>query len=158
MLAETVARAGEYKRSDYTAESYNTLVEALNRANVVLSNSAATQDEVDEALLVLENAIGMLVLANNAPSGTDSYNSGVGGSDDPNSSSAVSSGDPSDNTGSNSEQTSGGSSQTSSGTSGDSIPETEKSNPIVMWLVIIMAVLAVAAGAIIAVLKMNKKK
>lgn len=153
-LAETVDRAGGYKRSDYTEESYGTLVEALNRANAVLSNTGSTQDEVDEALLVLENAIGMLVLANNAPSGTDIY--GVDNSDSSGNSSAVSSENPSDNN-SGGEQNSSDSSQTSDTSKTDSSEKEKSDNGTVMWLIIIMAVLAVTAGAIIAVLKLKKK-
>lgn len=153
-LAETVDRVSGYKRSDYTEESYGTLVEALNRANAVLSNTGSTQDEVDEALLVLENAIGMLVLANNAPSGTDGY--GADNSDSSGNSSAVSSENPSDNN-SGGEQTPSDSSQTSDTSKTDSSEKEKSGDSTVMWLIIVMAVLAVTAGAIIAVLKLKKK-
>lgn len=86
MLKEAVNRAGEYKRADYTEDSYGELISALNKAKTVLSNSYASQEEVDEALLVLENAIGMLTPSSNIPSGTEGYgesallsNSGNGG-------------------------------------------------------------------------------
>lgn len=176
-LAEAVDRADGYKRADYTEDSFGTLTEALNKAKAVLSNAGSTQDEVDEALLVLENAIGMLVSANNAPSRTDGYGSSGGdislpgsnngnSSDSSGSSSAVSSENPSDNSGGNidsngqsvgGEQNPSGSSQTPGASENDD-PKKEKSgNNAVMWILIVMAVLAVTAAALIAALKLKKK-
>lgn len=174
-LADAVDRAGGYKRGDYTEDSYGTLVEALNKAKAVLSNTGAAQDEVDEALLVLENAIGMLTPANNAPSGTDGYNSSdisspSSGVDDSSnssgSSSAVSSKTTTDNSSGDidsneqtvsSEQYPSDSSRTPDTSKSDS-SETEKSgNNAVIWIIIVMAVLAVTAAALIAALKLKKK-
>ncbi len=177
-LTNAVNRAGGYKRADYTEESYGTLAEVLKKAETVLSDKGASQEEVDEALLVLENAIGMLVLANNAPSGTDSSVSGGtsstvsnGGesSSSSGSSSAVDSEKPSnsgstDNSGSPSN--SGGQSisdnssdsSTASDTSRNEGSEAQKSdNTAVMWIVIVMVVLAVAAVAFIVAIKFKKK-
>lgn len=179
-LADAVGRADGYKRVDYTEDSYNTLIEALNRAKSVLSDMGASQDDIDEALLVLENAIGMLTPANNTPSGTDGY----GG----NNSSPVSNGgdisSPSSNNGNNL-GSSGGSSVVSPEKTSDSRgsdsggqtvgqntsdssqvfdtsksenTENEKSdNSTVMWIIIVMAVLAVTAAALFAALKLKKK-
>lgn len=179
-LADAVGRADGYKRGDYTEDSYNTFVEALNKAKVVLSDTGASQDEVDEALLVLENAIGMLAPANNAPSGTDGYGGGNsspvsnggdisspstngGSSVSSGGSSAVSSEKPSDSSGGDSggqivgsEPNPFDSSQTFD-TSKNESTENEKSNSAVMWIIIVMAVLAVMAAALFAALKLKKK-
>lgn len=185
-LSEAVDRADGYKRVDYTEDSYGTLVEALNKAKAVLSNTGSTQDEIDEALLVLENAIGMLTSANNAPSGTDGYgvsdnadvdsgislpgsgnsnsSGGFGSSSNATSENLSDSGDSnvqsSDNNGQTavSEHNSSDSGKTPDTSKTDS-PEKEKSdNGAVMWIIIVMAALAVTAAAIIAALKMKKKK
>lgn len=173
-LADAVDRAGGYKRGDYTEDSYGTLVEALNKAREVLSNTGAAQSEVDEALLVLENAIGMLTTANNAPSGTGGYSSDISSpssnsgdsSGSSGSSSAVSSETTTDNSSGDidsneqtvsSEQYPSDSSRAPDTSKSDS-SETEKSgNNAVIWIIIVMAVLAVTAAALIAALKLKKK-
>lgn len=66
-LTEAVSRAELYKRSDYSESSYRSLREAVEKAKALLLEDDAKQEEVDEALLILENAIGMLV-PSNAPS------------------------------------------------------------------------------------------
>lgn len=172
-LADAADRAGGYKRDDYTEDSYNTLIEALNKAKAVLSNKGASQDEVDEALLVLENAIGLLTPANNAPSGTNGFGGGdnsssgsnVGSSGSSGSSSAVLPEKPSDSSGdfgSDGQTVSGGqnpsdSSQTSDASKSESTENEKSDNRTVMWIIIVMAVLAVTAAALFAALKMKKK-
>lgn len=174
-LADAVDRAGGYKRGDYTEDSYGTLVEALNKAKAVLSNTAATQDDVDEVLLVLENAIGMLTPANNAPSGADGYSSSdislpSSGVDDSSGSSGSSSALSSETTTDNSSGDIDSNEQTVSSeqypsdnsrtpdTSKSDNSETEKSgNNAVIWIIIVLAVLAVTAAALIAALKLKKK-
>ncbi|MDE7360455.1 MAG: hypothetical protein K2N38_00800 [Oscillospiraceae bacterium] len=182
-LAEAVERADGYKRGNYTEDSYGTLIEALNKAKAVLSNVGSTQDEVDEALLVLENAIGMLTPSNNAPSGTDDYGISDNGGDNislpgsingnsPNGSGSspnMSNGDPSDNSGGNgqpadnngqnvgSEQNPSDSSQTADTSKTDSSEKEKSGSSAVMWIIIVMAVLAVTAAALIAALKLTNK-
>lgn len=186
-LAEAVERADGYKRGSYTEDSYGTLIEALNKAKAVLSNIGSTQDEVDEALLVLENAIGMLTPSNNAPSGTDDYGIGDNGGDnislpgsingdspnDSGSSPNMSNGASSDNSGGNgqpadnngqtvgSEQSPSDSSQTADTSKTDSSEKEKSGSSAVMWIIIVMAALAVTAASLIAALKLtnkNKKK
>lgn len=74
-LSEALTRAGSYKQGTYTESSFNTLTEAVNKANALLSDPNASQEDIDEALLILENAIGMLTLGNDIPSGADNYGS-----------------------------------------------------------------------------------
>lgn len=177
-LADAVDRAGGYKRGDYTEESFAMLTEALNKAKAVLSNKGVSQDEVDEALLVLENAIGMLTSANNAPSGTDGYGSGgdnspsgfdnssSGSSDGSGNSSSVGSSivspeKPSDNSSSgqtvSGEQSSSDSTRYSDTDTSESSENESSDNNTVMWILIVMAVLAVAAGVLIVMIKLKKK-
>ena len=68
-----MSRADGYREKDYTESSYDALKEAENRAKELISDPYATQDEIDEALLNIENAIGMLKLRNDIPSGAEGY-------------------------------------------------------------------------------------
>lgn len=72
-LLDALSRADDYRRTDYTENSYDDLKKAADRANEVVSDPYASQDEIDEALLDIENAIGMLRLRNDIPSGADGY-------------------------------------------------------------------------------------
>ena len=60
-LKELVAQAKELKESGYTTSTYTTMINALSNANVVLANTKATQEEVDNAYNELKNAISALV-------------------------------------------------------------------------------------------------
>lgn len=82
-LLDALSRADGYRSSDYTEDSYNDLKRAVDNANEIISDPYATQDEIDEALLDIENAIGMLKLKNDIPSGAEGYsgnnNAGIDG-------------------------------------------------------------------------------
>lgn len=65
-LEEILKKAAEYKEADYTPESYRILAEAMKAAQAVLDKADATQEEIDEAVLLVENAIGSLVEKNTA--------------------------------------------------------------------------------------------
>lgn len=82
-LLDALSRADDYKREDYTESSYGDLRKAVDNANEIVSDPYATQDEIDEALLDIENAIGMLRLRNDIPSGAEGYgansDSGING-------------------------------------------------------------------------------
>ncbi len=60
-LEEILRKAAEYREADYTPESYAILAEAIKTAQAVLDKADATQEEIDEAVLLVENAIGSLV-------------------------------------------------------------------------------------------------
>ncbi len=51
----------DFPGADYTPESYAILAEAIKTAQAVLDKADATQEEIDEAVLLVENAIGSLV-------------------------------------------------------------------------------------------------
>ncbi|MDE6762442.1 MAG: FIVAR domain-containing protein, partial [Oscillospiraceae bacterium] len=72
-LLDALSRADDYKATDYTESSYADLREAVDNANELISDPNAAQDEIDEALLNIENAIGMLKLRNDIPSGAEGY-------------------------------------------------------------------------------------
>ncbi len=162
-LEEAVERAESFKRGDYTEESFATLTDALNKARSTLENKSSTQEEVDEALLVLENAIGMLASTHTAPSGTESY----GITDDENGASvSANSGSSNNNGGSGSPDNSLGSSAETfentsdsgaSGTSKTGSSGTNKSavSPVIP-IIIVAAVLA--AAAFVVAFKLNKNK
>lgn len=77
-LLDALSRADDYRRTDYTESSYDDLRKAVDNANEIISDPYATQDEIDEALLNIENAIGMLKLRNDIPSGADGYDASSG--------------------------------------------------------------------------------
>ena len=72
-LYDAISRAGSYSEADYILDSYAALNEAVNKARSVADDPAATQAEIDEAQLNIENAIGMLTLRNDIPSGAEGY-------------------------------------------------------------------------------------
>lgn len=61
-LREAIDRAAEYSKEDYTEESYQQLLKEVAKAKELLDTEGATQEELDEAQLRIENAIGMLEL------------------------------------------------------------------------------------------------
>ncbi len=60
-LEKEVDQASELNEGDYTSESWETLEDALDRAKDVLNDPNATQEDVDQALKDLEDAIADLV-------------------------------------------------------------------------------------------------
>lgn len=72
-LYDAISRAGSYREADYSPDSYAALAEAVNKARSVADDPASTQAEIDEAQLNIENAIGMLTLRNDIPSGAEGY-------------------------------------------------------------------------------------
>ena len=68
-LEEILRKAAEYREADYTPESYAILAEAIKTAQAVLDKADATQEEIDEAVLLVENAIGSLVEKDTPASG-----------------------------------------------------------------------------------------
>lgn len=72
-LYDAISRAGSYREADYSPDSYAALAEAVNKARSVADDPASTQSEIDEAQLNIENAIGMLTLRNDIPSGAEGY-------------------------------------------------------------------------------------
>ena len=169
-LVSAVDVAESLNKSDFSEESYKSLMEAIDSAKALLGNIYATQDEVDEALLVVENAIGMLELKN-TPSGgdvTDSEGSeGQGGNgvqNDPQGSGS-NGGDPSSDGRPNSGDGSGGenaddpssNSENGDGNDGNS---GDSDNNVSAWVIvlIVIGVLLAAALAATYVTAMGKKK
>lgn len=75
-LEKLVAQADNFNEDDYTTSTYTTMKNALANAKVVLANSKATQEEVDNAVAELQSAIDSLkkkedtkVDINNLPDG-----------------------------------------------------------------------------------------
>lgn len=72
-LSDALSRADGYRKTDYTENSYDDLKDAEDKAKELISDPNATQDDIDEALLNVENAIGMLNYRNDIPSGAEGY-------------------------------------------------------------------------------------
>lgn len=79
-LLDAVSKADGYREKDYTENSYKDLKDAVDKANDVISDPNSTQDDIDDALLDIQNAIGMLKPQNDIPSGAEGYggNNGSG--------------------------------------------------------------------------------
>lgn len=60
-LEETIKAAEALSKNDYTEESYNALLKAIENAKNVLNDPNATNEQIAQALAALENAIGALV-------------------------------------------------------------------------------------------------
>lgn len=78
-LLDALSRSEDYRRADYSESSYADLEAAVSKANEIISDPYATQDEIDEALLNVENAIGMLRPRNDVPSGAEGYSENKAG-------------------------------------------------------------------------------
>lgn len=77
-LLDALARADSYRRTDYTESSYDDLKDAVDEAKNIISDPNASQDDIDEALLNIENSIGMLKPINDIPSGAEGYGGSSG--------------------------------------------------------------------------------
>lgn len=62
-LEEVVDSVSTLVESDYTSESWANLIDVLKTVNLVLSNESATQEEVDNAKVLLDEAIDALIKA-----------------------------------------------------------------------------------------------
>lgn len=56
-LEQLIKDAGNYRAADYTAQSYAVLENALASAKTVMDNANANQEDVDQAVKALENAV-----------------------------------------------------------------------------------------------------
>ena len=59
-LEQLIKDAGNYRAADYTAQSYAVLENALASAKTVMDNANASQEDVDQAVKALENAVAKL--------------------------------------------------------------------------------------------------
>ena len=139
-LMEALSRASGYERAKYTESSFAALTEVVNKAKDLLSDPNVTQDSIDEALLALENAIGMLTLNNNVPP------------EDESSISSSSAEDITDNGDSDM-------SQQNAQTTAYSAPESEETDSSALKIIIpIIIVVIIAAIAAVIVIILKKKK
>ncbi|MCM1578492.1 MAG: hypothetical protein NC078_06830 [Ruminococcus sp.] len=77
-LVNALARAGEYGSAGYTDSSYEALAAAVANGEKVLADPYALQTDIDNAVLSIENAIGMLTVKNDVPSGAAGYSESKG--------------------------------------------------------------------------------
>lgn len=64
-LQETLKNAESYAADSYTTESYQAMKKAMEEAKAVLNSPAPTEEEIENALQNLQNAMGALVLSSN---------------------------------------------------------------------------------------------
>lgn len=183
-LLDALSRADGYRKNDYTESSHDDLKEAVDKANELAADPSATQDEIDEALLNIENAIGMLKPRNDIPSGAEGYGENDGAGIDGNSFFGENNGDdlgddeygqggqpPYENADRNG---SGGSAQAAR--NGDTVNASDEALPVYnaddpfsgtegsgrsfpYWIIAVAAIAAAAAIASVIILKkVNKKK
>lgn len=158
-LSAAVTRAKSYKRLDYTPSSYDALAQALEKAESLLSNPNANQYELDEALLVLENAMGMLVLETNVP---------TGGEDRRENNANVTTAESNENGGNNNAHDETSAAETSGDAAsgvegqepdGSSDKQQDSDNSLTVLIIVLIVVgIAVAGVAAAAVIAANKKK
>lgn len=181
-LLDALSRAGGYRKTDYTESSYDDLKEAVDKANELIADPSATQDEIDEALLNIENAIGMLKLRNDIPSGAEGYGENNGAGIDGNSFFGENDGDDlgNDEYGQGGQSPYGNAEQSGSNggaqasQNGDVVNASDEAQPVynaddpflktegsgkntVLWIIVVAAAAAVAAVAAIIVLKKSNK-
>ncbi len=77
-LDAVAEQAAQYPSSAYTAESYAALQAALQHIQELKGRADATPEEIENARIALENAIGALVPVNTQVSGVDSTGSSSG--------------------------------------------------------------------------------
>lgn len=77
-LEQLLQLADGYKKADYTAESYAVFQEALVNAQNIFNNPLASQGDIEEAIVNLENAIGALQTSNNPVNPEDDNTSNNG--------------------------------------------------------------------------------
>ncbi|MDE7280648.1 MAG: FIVAR domain-containing protein, partial [Ruminiclostridium sp.] len=78
-LKNALATAESYKAEDYTEDSFKILQEAIAHAKEVINSTSPTAEEIEEARMLLENAIGMLVKKGEQPGGDGNGSSSNGG-------------------------------------------------------------------------------
>lgn len=181
-LLAALSRADGYKKNDYTESSYNDLKEAVDKANELVADPSATQDEIDEALLNIENAIGMLKLRNDIPSGAEGYGENNVAGIDGNSFFGGNNGDylGDDEYGQEGQPPYGNAEQSGSNGSaqaaqnGNAVNASDEAQPVynaddpfsktessgknpVLWIIVVAAAAAVAAVAAVIVLKKSNK-
>jgi len=65
-LRDVLSIANGYAEEDYTAESYSILKEAIRKAEELLNKPDVTQKEIDDAVMLVQNAIGALIKKSDA--------------------------------------------------------------------------------------------
>ena len=63
LLENALGMAERLREGDYTAESYQALRDAIEQAEALLNAPEASREEVEDAILALENAMGALAEA-----------------------------------------------------------------------------------------------
>lgn len=72
-LLEAMAKADSVNEDDYTSDSYADLSNAVESARDTVYDPYATQSDIDDARLDIENAMGMLTPGNDIPSSAAGY-------------------------------------------------------------------------------------
>ncbi|MBD5082149.1 MAG: hypothetical protein HDT44_10365 [Ruminococcaceae bacterium] len=165
-LKSVLATAESYKAEDYTEESFKILQDAIAHAKEVINSTSPTAEEIEEARMLLENAIGTLVKKGEQPGGDgddngsssnggDSQNGGSNSSENGNGSS---SNDNDDNNSNNDGNTGSGNDDDNSKNPANGDPNTDKDgfNPLI---VILIATGVIVAGLGVAIaITLNKNK
>ena len=81
VLENTINEALKYNENDYTVESYKALKDEIDRANTMLINKDASQDEVDDEVRRLKSAISGLIKKDQSTVGSGNQNNNGNTSD-----------------------------------------------------------------------------
>lgn len=161
-LKELLATAEGFNAADYTEDSFKILQDAIKEAKGILNSPNPSQEEIEEACMLLENAIGMLTEKTDRPPAdvTTGHNaeepsqSGEGGSNNGENTSQNGEGG-SDNEG-NASQNGGGTSEDEKSPSTGDKSDNGGFNPLVIVLVAVVVIVVGLAVAI--VITVNKGK
>ncbi len=160
-LTEAVSRAELYKKSNYSESSYRSLRDAVEKAKALLMDDEAEQERIDEALLIIENAIGMLVPVN-APVSADDNTDDITQTQETEQSSDDTStppqSDESDTQQPSDIQSEDDTSSTADGSEASDNSQNSDGNLLPWIIVLIILAVAVVAIAIAAIIGSNRKK
>ncbi len=155
-LKNVLDNAESFNADDYTEESFKVLQEAIAHAKEILNGANPSSEQIEEALMLLENAIGMLTKKAEQPAAdiTTAQNAESTSQNGENTSENAEGSSPSD--GNNSSAADNNQSDPSNTAVGDSESNNGGVNPLIIIL-IVAGVIVVGLGVVIAV-TLNKKK
>ena len=162
-LKSVLAAAESYKAEDYTEESFKILQDAIAHAKEVINSTSPTAEEIEEARMLLENAIGTLVKKGEQPGGNDTDPDQNGGSGSQNGGNSSSNGEGSssddNNNSNNGGNTGSGNDDDNSKNPANGDPNTDNdggSNPLIVILIATGVIVAGLGVAIVITLNKNK--
>ncbi|MDE6724354.1 MAG: hypothetical protein K2J79_02010 [Ruminiclostridium sp.] len=160
-LKSVLATAESYRAEDYTEESFKVLQAAIANAKEVINSANPTAEQIEEARMLLENAIGMLVKKAEHPAGdvTASASNGEGSSSQNGEGNTSANGEGSSPDDDNNAVTAGNNNDDDSSknpANGDPTGAKDGINPLIVILIVVGVVVVGLGAAIVVTLNKNK--